>query len=550
MNNSQFRRLIAEAPSRTSLTNGDTTSSSTQHNNVSSTPLLGSRKRSSIPMTPRSIAGHCTTNDFARQVAEHKRAILGQGQPPKKKFKSSAAPKGTKFAAGYQDRAALLRQHEAESANRDGSQDQDDKAERIKALEEMVKLQQIDQATFEMLRSEIGVGGDLETTHLVKGLDRRLLERVRRGEDVTTTDKVTVREGEELEKNGENSKQDIDEELESVLEKKVQAAETKVKKGEKIPPPSSTVSTGKMSRDEILKKLKASRVSAAREVKEAKFAEASLGSNFRKIGSREQPEKKKVVETINGRRREVLVITHPDGTSKRKVRWIDKEDCKADGSAAGAVLGMEIPIDIATKQRAMLEKQKVEEQEDEDIFAGVGADYDPFGGISDDAGDESHSEIEREAAAIQGQTEAKTAGSEPKPRDYFSSTRLDAETMKSEIAPVADPAILAALKRAAAIPVAQGEVRAGKESHETDTSFHGNAFLERLRKREEEDAADLDLGFGESRFGDEEDEEAQAWHVAEGGKKKNERRRGPKKRKGNKNEVGDVMAVLERGKTR
>ena len=68
-------------------------------------------------------------------------------------------------------------------------------------------------------------------------------------------------------------------------------------------------------------------------------------------------------------------------------------------------------------------------------------------------------------------------------------------------------------------------------------------FLDQLRKREREDAADLDLGFGESRFDDDDDDEQGAWE--EGDKKSSSRKRGPKKRKGNKENVDDVMRVLE-----
>ena len=46
-----------------------------------------------------------------------------------------------------------------------------------------MKLQQIDRPTFERLRDDI-IGGDINAVHLMKGLDFKLLERVRRGEDV------------------------------------------------------------------------------------------------------------------------------------------------------------------------------------------------------------------------------------------------------------------------------------------------------------------------------------------------------------------------------
>ena len=92
-----------------------------------------------------------------------------------KKFKSASAPKGSRLAKGYEDRTSLRREHEDE---------QTAKEKKLKELEEMMKNEKIDQATFEKLRDQMGVGGDLESTHLVKGLDRKLLERVRRGDDL------------------------------------------------------------------------------------------------------------------------------------------------------------------------------------------------------------------------------------------------------------------------------------------------------------------------------------------------------------------------------
>jgi hypothetical protein len=72
-----------------------------------------------------------------------------------------------------------------------------------------MKLQQIDRETFEKLVSEI-TGGDLGTTHLVKGLDRKLLERVRRGEDVLGISQDTEAKEEEPEEAGEDVEDDFD----------------------------------------------------------------------------------------------------------------------------------------------------------------------------------------------------------------------------------------------------------------------------------------------------------------------------------------------------
>src|SRR5882757_6330532 len=112
MDNSQFRNLLqndrhANAPGAAAPSPGF------------KKPALGSRARASIPMTPRSVTGYNASKDFARQVAEHGREE--DGQPPMKKFKSSAAPKGSKIASGYHDRTSARR------ANEDGEETQDDK---------------------------------------------------------------------------------------------------------------------------------------------------------------------------------------------------------------------------------------------------------------------------------------------------------------------------------------------------------------------------------------------------------------------------------------
>ena len=133
--------------------------------------------------------------DFARQVAERNAA-----NNPSKKFKSSAAPKGTRLAAGYQDRTLERRNIE-----------DDDRGARILALEQQVKLGQLDQATYEALRDQI-TGGDVAATHLVKGLDRKLLERVRKGEDVLGGDQ-------------KESAEDVDEELDRLEEMEVERIE-------------------------------------------------------------------------------------------------------------------------------------------------------------------------------------------------------------------------------------------------------------------------------------------------------------------------------------
>src|SRR5690348_2846804 len=97
MNNEQFRRLLlANAAKPSSDKNGI---SPTNSRPASSTPIaLGSKLKSSIPMTPRSVAS--ARVDFAKQLAERNQT----SEKPQKKFRSFA-PKGSRFAEGYVDRA-------------------------------------------------------------------------------------------------------------------------------------------------------------------------------------------------------------------------------------------------------------------------------------------------------------------------------------------------------------------------------------------------------------------------------------------------------------
>ncbi|KJK63610.1 hypothetical protein P875_00064886 [Aspergillus parasiticus SU-1] len=527
MNNEQFRRLLVNNNSNNSTPKAGSSTSPSQNasRGGGATPaLLGSRMRSSIPMTPRSVTGV----DFARQLAEYRR----DGQPPTKRFRSSAAPKGTKLPAGYQDRAARLRETGEEE------EDKDDLEKRIKALEEMVKLGQIDRETFEKLQVELGVGGDLNSTHMVKGLDWELLRRVRAGED------VEKKEGEE--EVVEDTVGDVDEEFEKLEERTGEELpsapkEKEKKKGTMAPPP------GRKSRDEILKQLKASRAAAA--AAEQQAAEPALGSKFKRIGDSKVEKKRWVEQDENGRRKEILQITDAEGKTKRKVRWLDKP---GETNAGGLLvpdkdakpLGMEVPAEVAAKASAP------SEDEDDDIFAGVGDDYNPLGDIESDesSSDEEDGEVGEKPART---TEAapketpKPSGEAPaKPRNYFSTSTTEATEEDRSNPLTKDPTLLAALKRAAALrraePSAEDEAGEGEEDADTETLLRRKKFLEEARRREQLDAMDMDLGFGSSRVEDDEDDEV----ILEerGGKK---RKRGPKKKKGDKDNVSDVMRVLE-----
>jgi hypothetical protein len=498
-------------------------------------PTLGSRARSSIPMTPRSVGGSSGV-DFRRQLSD-----LNSGEPPTKKFKSSG-PKGVKLGKGYTDRSAALRSGGGEAGEGNEEAGENSKEERLKRLEEMFKLQQIDEEMLENMRRELGVGGRVETSHLVKGLDWELLKRVRGGEDVL---KAEEEEGEadKEEAVGEEVGEDVDDELDGVLSHEVQAT----KKEEAIttstteePHPETEV----LSRDEILRRLKASRSAAAMPPPPPI---AALNDRFIKVGSDSKAEKKRFTEVVEGRRREVLLTTDKEGRSKRKVRWLDPPGTKVQAEAVveepKEVMGMEVPAEFAARQKAALEAQLAEEEGDDDIFAGVGAEYNPLKDLGSDEDDEV-SPKETQLVPSEYSTQKPD-----KPRNYFGDTTEDDKDTSHAIAN--DPTILAALKRAAALRQAEaaGQEKDSAENedeeHDPERALKRKAFLEKLKQQQADDARDLDMGFGESRFGDEEDEDGPVYGSGDEKGHREKRKRAPKKRRGDKDNVKDVMGVLE-----
>ncbi|KAL4765861.1 uncharacterized protein BDW70DRAFT_38916 [Aspergillus foveolatus] len=591
MNNEQFRRLLLDNNRSSKSTSASPTGFSRTGKHGAASPqggsdsggqtpkpaqaLLGSRMRSSIPMTPRTL----TAPNFASQLAEYRRERDGK-PPPNKKFKSSAAPKGTKLPAGYEDRAAarLRESEDAKSAEREA---------KLKELEEKFKEGLIDEETLTRSRRELGVGGDLSSTHMVKGLDWDLLRRIKAGEDVERT-----KEGKKDEEGDEGAaadnepeeEVDVDEEFDKVLEQKGGDAlpsapkEKEKKRGNMAPPPAPT-QTQRKTRDEILRELKASRAAASAPAA-AQAPESVLSARFKKIGDT-KPEKKRFIEQAeNGRRREVLLITDAEGKTKRKTRWLDKAGTTAPATATATAgdpvpekeketkpkpLGMEVPADVAAKIKAA---QQTAEEEDDDIFEGVGADYNPLGGDGSEdssesdeeegdvaegdvaAGSKSRQDLGKEKKAGEPTTEA--ARTEPaRRRNYFatSSTGKEAEQVESDrhrTNPLTkDPTILAALKRAAALrQAAEGSdhIADDEEGVDKETLLRRKRFLEEAQRREALDAMDLDYGFGGSRIEDDEDDEGVVLETERGGSK---RKRGPKKRKGNKDSAADVLGVLE-----
>lgn len=487
--------------------------------------------------------------DFARQVAERNRATNPQKKP------RSSVPKGSKLAAGYVDRTR-------------SRQEEDEREARLKALEESLRNEEIDRETFDRLCSEIA-GGDLATTHMVKGLDFKLLQRVRGGEDVYQDGSFSTADKEARDSPAEAAEGDIDDELDRVLEQEVTAVEKekREKKGQL-----STVSSAagkKRTRDQILADLKAARAAAT-----TKEPKEDLGGKFKKIGAKQQPGTR--IER-DSRGREVLIIVDEDGHEKRKIRKVYAGEKGGDGlkndlpmpDKDAKPLGMEVP-EIYQK------REEPEEEEDDDIFGGVGDDYDPLAGLAADSGSDSDSDSDSDGGESRpGRDDAtRSAGSEKErttkkkedpavppahatgPRNYFKDAKTGLISQEEVKAPsLSDPTIMAALKKAASLnPLGKGP---GDDDDVSDQEER--ARLERRRKLLEStdrDAEDLDMGFGTSRFEDEEDFDERKVKLSKwgedggdgegrssGGRQK--RKRGPKKRKGDGNNAADVLRVLE-----
>ena len=473
-----------------------------------------------------------------------------------KKFRSSAAPKGTKLRTGYQDRTQLRT-----------STEEDDKATRVKALEEMVKLGQMDMVTFEKLRDEI-VGGDVKDVHLVKGLDWKLLGRVRRGEDVLAdSGKSTQAKNMSDGPQGDPDKNDIniDDEFEKVEAEKIQplAKDKQEKKGELAAP--SALSGRKRNRDEILKELKASRLAAAEMEKQAQ--QPRLGPKFVKVG--EKRERSRIEKDDRGR--EILITTDEDGNVKRKVKRVKVDEDLPDNRGLlmpdkdAKPLGMEVPEIVAPR---------ILEEQDDDIFADVGADYDPLGGAEDQGEDsdeegETTEQVAISASRLQadrpihdGLQADEDRSKMPPPalpkqiegskRNYFGDITKPGETDVSgpPLDPLTDPTILAALKKASSInPVFSNHNLSEEEAAKL-------ARRKKMLESHDRDADDMDLGFGSSRFEDGEDAEDKKFKLSvwgqdggdEGGKGegKGKRKKGGKKRKGDANSAVDVLKAMER----
>lgn len=359
----------------------------------------------------------------------------------------------------------------------------------------MMKLQQIDRPTFERLRDDI-IGGDINAVHLMKGLDFKLLERVRRGEDVLSGKKeVTPGEPE--------ADSDVDDEFEDLEHKEVAPVQKEEKKKHGTMAAPSNLVGGKRTRDMILAEMK-----AAREAAKAK-AGPTLGAKFKKVGA---PRETSRIER-DGKGREVLITVDEHGNEKRKVRKIAVEEEPAQPKDHGLLMpdANAAPLGMVVPEAS---KPAPEEDEDFDIFDDAGDDYDPLAGLADEddsASDKEDGELDDSkpvTAAEKKESKDKFDMPPPprpsapasKPRNYFGDTTsmADNEEDKKKPAALRDPNFMAALKKASQI-AAHAKAEKSKEEAERE------AKLKRMLESQDRDAADMDMGFGSSRLADEED---------------------------------------------
>jgi RED-like protein N-terminal region len=506
MNNDQFRRLLLDQSKQSAIPAAKSTPTDHGPKKAPSTVLGGvrARPRTSVYMAPRNVK---------------------PAAPDRKKSQfRSAAPKGSRLADGFVDRAGTRRDDD----------DADDVAARVVALEKSLKDGDIDDATFARLRDEI-TGGRLEHTHLVKGLDFKLLERVRRGENVLADGASSAADG--LSKPGDAGG-DVDDEFDQLEKTEVVAVarESTVKKGELA---KLAGVAGRRTRNEILAALKASRKRAAEEERGPQ-----LGSKFRKIGA---PEEQAPRLEIDSRGREVLIVTEADGTVKRKVR--KRREGQKEALPMPDVNEVPLGADVAVVEAPP------EESDDGDIYADIGDDYDPLAELGEDDGSsgDSDGEVRPKPATKDAKenhddgpdTEAKPQAA---PRNYFNDDPSSLSVLDKVSNPLHDPAILAALAK-------KQMEKDDEEDEATKKEAERKAALMRARDR---DLEDMDMGFGGSRFEDEEemamdsskvklsewnDGKGAAYDDDDGGKGEKKKRK--RKRKGDKNSVADVLRVIE-----
>ena len=378
----------------------------------------------------------------------------------------------------------------------------------------------------------------MSSTHLVKGLDFKLLEKVRRGEDVM---RAIRDDGSDEEEAGQNSG-DEEDVLDKVLERDIvpEKKEEKKKKGNLAP----------KTRAEILAELKRSR--------EAAKPVSVLGSKFKKIGVKEDKKDE------NGAK--VKYVTGADGRVKKMVKK-DKKKSDEPKPVSTRIMGMIPPPPMPGKT----EKKAEEEDEDVDIFEGAGTEYNPLAGLGDDDDDSSSSSSEEggEEGEIHPTKRAKSekapgpssksspppispsasmpppppppppSASKPKV-NYFNEPASSAPSSDTYKPPSSASALLSSNPELAAALAKASTLKVFSTPSEDEAEKRRKALMEAADR----DAFDIDFGFGGSRdFGDEDDDDGTVAKSGGGGGKK--RKRGGKPKKGDKNDAGVVGKIVE-----
>lgn len=483
----------------------------------------------------------------------------------------SSKPKGVKLATGFKDRA--LERMNAE-------QDAEDKiTSDLAALRAQLNAGELTQEDFEDKRFDL-MGEKQSSGQPIKGLDRELLARVRRGEDVMNAET----------KDDISATADAEDELDALQDKVITpvAVERSAKRGE--------VANGKKSRDEIIAELKAQRQAAA----EARIAaRPQLSDKFKPINSGMKAPK----THIDSKGREVVMIRGEDGKLKKKVRKVvlpvdDAENPVAQPSMLDE--GVAGPIQSSAVQEQSRAADDPGEtdlgDDDDDIFEGVGTAYDPLGNADDgdstsDAG-QSHSPVLERDRPMESAGDEQPVDDDRTPdeattdngsvctkRDYFGAPIVNHNLPAAPHNPMSDPDVLAAIKRASQMATLKlgldGQGQDGENTQDSDIITSENDA--RLRKKaamlasSNRDLDDMDLGFGGSRFDDDDEDEGGLDKDGRGktGQRLSEWKgldhdgaddepnighaKGPKKKKarkrlGDKDSVKDVMSVLERRK--
>ncbi|KAK6348608.1 hypothetical protein TWF718_006397 [Orbilia javanica] len=355
----------------------------------------------------------------------------------------------------------------------------------------------------EAIEQSKAFGGDAGSTHLVKGLDFKLLERARKGEDVLA--------GKDQDEEAQDE-EDIEDELDQALEKKVES----VKRQRKDEKDDDDDEPKKKTRAEILAEWKKSREEAAAK----KVAESSLGSKFKKFGEKEKKEKKKAKAA-----REERLTKGPNDNAPGKKRKRDHEEASKEKIVGnGTVLGM-LPPELPSTKAVSAEEQ--DKDEDVNIFDDAPDDYDPLAGLagSDDDSESDEGEVE-DNPSKKRETEGEMPPPPPpppstRPRNYFATSSKDADVSTGSISstPLSGQDLANTMELSAAIKKAaqmRELSKADLDDEEAKKAARHKAMLQAASRDDE----DVDMGFGGSRtFGDDDDDDLGVTKKKKRGKK-------------------------------